>query len=186
MISIMPDLQVLLADLPLILFFFLPMSLIMGGFAAFYAFILSRIKNRFISYSIPFAIVLAWILWAAAQEIPGPWATVVNLGYMFLTYPLIVASLLPLANYIIKLENSWILALVAGTMVMLFSLTRGGLGGDQIVTVPAVPPGYFDNLIKVFVSWLTTSVYVIAGYAILAIIKTIRAGWIKGQRDKKY
>lgn len=170
MLSIASDIQVLLANLPLVLLFFLPVSLVMGGIAALYAFLLGRIKNKLISYVIPFAVIVIWSLWAAAQEIPGPMLAVYNYSYMLLFYPMIVVSLLPLANYFIKLEKSWILALVVGTAFMLVSLTLGGLRGEPIATIPAIPPTYVDSLIKIAVSSLSPMGYVLAGYAIVAII----------------
>ena len=171
--SISTDLPLLLINLPLIVLLFLPVSLVLGGVAAFYAFILGRINNRSVSYAIPFVVLIVWSLWAAAQEIPGPMILIYNYGYMLLVYPMIVVSILPLANHIMKLQNSSIPALVVGTAVMLISLTMGGLGGEKLATIPAAPPTYFDNLAKVFVSWLSTMGYAIAGYAILAIIKVI-------------
>jgi hypothetical protein len=166
-------LQVLLANLPLILILFLPVSLIMGGMAALYAFLLYRLKNRLVSYAIPFAIIIIWSLWVASQEMPGPTIAIVNYGYMLLFYPMVVVSFLPLANYFLKLEKNWMPAFIVGTLVILVLLTQGGLRGEQVAVIPAIPPTYVDNLVKVLVSLLSIMGYVIAGYFMIIVIAAI-------------
>ena len=120
----------------------------------------------------------------ASQEIPGPALAMVNYGYMLLFFPMVVVSLLPLANYFLKLEKSWALALVVGTAVMLISFTLGGLNGEQVAVIPEIPPTYIDNLIRVLVSLLSTMGYVVAGYSI-AILMLIIPDRIKKRPETK-
>jgi hypothetical protein len=166
-------LQVLLANWPLILILFLPVSLIMGCMAVLYAFLLYGLKNRLVSYTIPFAIIIIWSLWVASQEMPGPTIAIVNYGYMFLFYPMVVVSLLPLANYFLNFEKNWMPAFIVCTLVILVLLTQGWLKGEQVAVIPAIPPTYVDNLVKVLVSLLSTMGYVIAGYFMMIVIVNI-------------
>jgi len=159
--------------------FFLPISLLIGCMAALYAVFLKKIKNRFLSYAIPFAIILLWLLFWASQEYPGPAIGIINYGYMLLYYPMIVVSLLPLANYFAKLKRSWVMALIVATLIMFISFTYGMMKGEQLAVISVTPPTYIDNLVRYTVSLLSTSAYVIAGYVLMIVIAKVFARYSK-------
>ncbi len=158
-------LQFLIYNMPLVVFFLL-VSFLIGCATALYAFLLQKLKTRHISYAIPFIIVVLWVLWVSSQEIPGPTLAAINFGYMFLYYPMIVVSLLPLASYFIKLDKSWAVALIVATAVMFISLVYGGLRGEQVAVMPSTSQSYIDSLAKNIISLISIAVYVIAGYMV--------------------
>jgi hypothetical protein len=168
------NLSVLFSNMGLLVIF-LPVSVIIGCIAGLYAWLLQKIKNRYVSYAIPFLIIIAWSLWMAAKDIPGPVLAVVNYGYMLLYYPMIVVPILPLANHFMNPEKRWVPAMIVAASVMLISLFIGGLKGDQLATIPAIPPTYLDTLLKMAVSFISTMAYVAIGYVVLIMIVKIIA-----------
>lgn len=168
------DFSVLINNLGLLVIL-LPVSAIVGCVAGLYAWLLQKIKNRYVSYFIPILIIVVWSLWMAAQEILGPMLAAVNFGYMLLYYPMIVVSILPMANHFLKPEKRWLPAMIVAASVMFISLAIGGLEGDQLATIPSIPPTYLDNLLKMVVSFASTMTYVAIGYAVLTVVVKIIA-----------
>jgi hypothetical protein len=175
--------QQLAGNLLGILLFLLPMSLLIGCMAALYAYLLDSMKNKLVACAIPFAIIVLWLLFWASQEYPGPMLAIINYGAMFLYYPMIVVSILPLANYFMKLRRSWIAALIVTTLVIFILFTLGFIKGEQIAETPVSAPTYFDNFVKYVFNLLSMMAYAIAGYALLIIV--VKAYGRYSKRDTK-
>ncbi|AFC99929.1 hypothetical protein Mtc_1173 [Methanocella conradii HZ254] len=161
-------LSLLIDNIPL---FFLLASLIIGCTTAFYAYLLQKLKNRYISYAIPLMIIVLWTLWVASQEYHGPTLDIVNCGYTLLYYPMIVVSILPLMDYFIKLDKRWAAAFIVATAVMFILLAYNGLKGEQAIVMPGTPLSY--SLVQHIISLISRAVCVIAGY--MAIIVAVKA-----------
>ena len=151
--------------MPLALFF-LFIAFLIGCTAAFYVFILQRLKDRRISYIIPPIIIALWVLLVSSQEMSGPALTAINFMFMFLYYPLIVVSFLPLANTFVKLDRGWAVAMAVATLVIFTLLLYGGLEGEKIAMLHE-PLSYMDNLARNIFSLIDTAFYVIIGYAVV-------------------
>ncbi|HEY3272245.1 MAG TPA: hypothetical protein VGJ92_00710 [Methanocella sp.] len=159
--------------------FLLPISLLIGCMAGLYAALFGKIKNRLFAFVMPFVIIVLWLLFWASQDYPGPMLAIINYGYMFLYYPMIVVSILPLANHFMKLRRSWIAALFVTTFIMFILLTLGFMSGDQIAKTPVTSPTYLDNLVKYAISSLSVVAYAIAVYTILIVVVKIYNRYIK-------